>query len=108
MCADNVFYNVNKIVVVQGFECSYIDFSRELNEYLLRNYPGYYLGLQLYQDNCNCNLFHVVATYNNICGVYEAARFIGNDINSIYERIWGECVDRTSVFSFLTSTRVVC
>lgn len=64
MKSDNILYNVNKIIVEPGLECDYIEFSRDLNNYLLSKYSRYYAGLQLYQNNDTPNVFYVVAPTN--------------------------------------------
>lgn len=101
------FYNVNRIVVRPGLESSYIDFSKSLNRYLLKEYPRYYAGLQLYQDNSISNIFYVVASYYDVPGVYKAAKLIGDDISCIYDKKWGSSVERTSLFSFLNCKRIL-
>lgn len=106
MKSENLFYNVNEIIVSPGLESSYIKFSKSLNKYLLRNYPRYYAGLQLYQDSSISNVFHVVASYYDVPGVYKAATSIGDDISCIYDKVWGSSVERTSLFSFLSSKRI--
>ncbi|MGG7178532.1 hypothetical protein ACQPU1_13100 [Clostridium paraputrificum] len=103
----NILYNVNTIMVEPGLECSYIDFSKDLNEYLLSKYSKYYAGLQLYQNNDSPNIFYVVASYKCVPGLFKIAPLIGNQISKIYDRVWGNTVERTSVFSFLTSTRII-
>jgi hypothetical protein len=102
----NLFYNVNEIIVRPGLESSYIDFSKELNSYLLKEYSRYYAGLQLYQDNSISNVFHVIASYYDVPGVYKVAPLIGDNISCIYDKVWGSSVERNSLFSFLNSNRI--
>lgn len=106
MCSEKILYNVNANTVKPGLEHSYIRFVKELDANLLRKFGVYYAGLQLYQDNIISNRFHVVASYNNIPGVYEEEPFITDYIHNLYEEVWGDTVDRQSVFSFVTSYRV--
>lgn len=101
-----ILYNVNKIVVRPGLESAYIRFSKALNRFLLRRFSTFYAGLQLYQNNSRCNEFYVIASYNDVPGINEAATRIGNLISRIYDRVWGCSVVRTSIFSFLTSTKI--
>lgn len=104
---DDVLYNVNRVTVIPGLERAYIRFLRKLNCCLLSRFPRYYRGLQLYQNNENRNVFTVVAAYNNVVGVYTAARQIGDDIKNAYTRMWGCSVKRVNISSFLTSRRVI-
>ena len=107
MQSKNILYNVNKVIVEPSLECSYIDFSKHLNEYLLSKYNKYYAGLQLYQNNDRPTVFYVVASYKCVPGLFKVAPLIGNQISKIYDRVWDNTVKRISVFSFLTSTRVL-
>lgn len=105
-CVD-ILYNVNEIIVDSGLEKSYIKFSCELNNYLLEKYGEYYLGLQLYESDENPTYFHVVAAYDNDCGLNWIIDDIQEDISSIYDCKWGDTVIRNSIFSFTTSTRII-
>lgn len=100
-----VLYNVNEITVEPGLQRVYIKFSHILNEYLKRKYPRYYICLELYQGQEDNTRFYVVASYNNVEGIYEAIVKIGDDISRIYDAVWGSSVTRNSVFSFSTYNR---
>ena len=99
-------YNVNNIIVKRGLEDKYIQFSKKLNKYLKEKYPKYYIGLQLYQNKLDPSLFYVIAAYYDVCGIDVAAVEIGNNISEIYEDVWGDKVERISVFRFLDYTRI--
>ncbi|GAA0076530.1 hypothetical protein UT300005_09080 [Clostridium sp. CTA-5] len=109
LCTDNYdsLYNVNKILVKPGLECLYKKFSKKLNKYLLKKYPEYYAGLQLYESNKYCNEFYVIARYNDVCGIYQAITKIRNDIERIYNNVWDSSVKRTSIFAFSNYKRVI-
>lgn len=107
MSSMDILYNVNEIIVDPGLECSYREFSFELNNYLLEKYGEYYLGLQLYESDENPTYFHVVAAYENKYGLDWIIGDIQDDISNIYDCEWGDTVIRNSVFSFTTSTRVI-
>lgn len=100
-------YNVNKIFVQSGSEKEYIKFSKKLNKYLKEKYDEYYINLQLYQAKADPRLFYVIAAYKDVCGIEIAAVEIGNKISEIYEKIWGEKVQRISIFKFLDFTRII-
>jgi hypothetical protein len=100
-------YNVNKVIVQCGSEEEYINFSKRLNKYLKENYDEYYIGLQLYQNNSDPTLFYVIAAYKDVCGIEIAAVKIGNKISEIYDEVWGDKVQRISVFRFLDYTRII-
>lgn len=109
LCKEDILYNVNKIIIDSDKECEYIEFSHALNRNLLIKYPRYYLGLQLYEQNESPNdhaIFYVVASYRNIPGLYEVAPYISEYINEQYEKRWGPCVKRISIFSYTTSTKI--
>lgn len=105
-CVD-ILYNVNEIIVDSELEKPYRKFSYELNNYLLEKYSEYYLGLQLYESDENPNYFHVVAAYDNDCGLDWIIDNIQEDISNIYDCRWGNTVVRNSIFSFTTSTRII-
>lgn len=105
--ACDVLYNVNSILVTPCLVNDYIQFSNQLNQYLIKKYGRYYIGLQLYEDNNVCNSFYVIASYRNIPGLYEAIKVISNDISNIYEKVWGDKVERTSVFSFTNYKKII-
>lgn len=107
MCYKNILYNVNRNITKPGLECSYIDFVEELDEYLLSTYPKHYLGLQLYQDDYISNIFHVIASYNDVPGLYQVGPSISDYISNLYDSVWGNSVERTSVFSYLTSQKIL-
>ncbi|MEA4926259.1 MAG: hypothetical protein VB084_13230 [Syntrophomonadaceae bacterium] len=100
-------YNVNKIIVPRRLEKKYIKFSKKLNKYLQNKYKKYYIGLQLYQNKKDPKLFYVIAAYKDVCGIEIAAAKIGNKISKIYDKIWGDKVQRISVFRFLDYTRII-
>lgn len=100
-------YNVNKIIVQRGLEEKYIEFSKELSRYLKRRYRRYYISLQLYRNKKDPTLFYVIAAYRNVPGIQTSIVEIGNKISEIYEREWGDRVQRTSVFRFLDYTRII-
>lgn len=100
-------YNVNKIIVQRGSEKEYIKFSKKLNEYLKEKYNKYYVGLQLYQNNIDPTLFYIIAAYKDVRGIKIAAVGIGNKISEIYDKVWGDKVQRVSVFKFSDYTRII-
>lgn len=100
-------YNVNQIIVQRGSEKKYIKFSKKLNKYLEEKYKRYYTGLQLYQNNTDPTLFYVIAAYKDVRGIEAAAVEIGNKISRIYDDVWGDQVQRISVFRFLDYTRII-
>lgn len=100
-------YNVNKIIVPSGAEEEYIHFSKGLNKYLKGKYEGYYIDLQLYQNKTDSKIFYVFASYRDVCGIDMAAVRIGNKISEIYEKVWGNKVQRIPVFRFLDYARMI-
>lgn len=100
-------YNVNEIGVQRGSEQAYIRFSKRLDKYLRGRYGRYYTGLQLYQNKRDSTLFYVIAAYRDVPGIEIAAARIGNQISEIYDRVWGDEVQRISVFRFLDYTRII-
>ncbi|SHH95471.1 hypothetical protein SAMN02745196_02053 [Clostridium collagenovorans DSM 3089] len=106
MCGRGILFNVNENIVKCGLESSYIRFVRDLNRYLLAKYPNFYLGLQLYRDRSIPNVFHVIAAYRDVPGIYAVAPIISKRIGDIYESVWGNSVQRTSIVSFLNSKKI--
>jgi len=104
---DSPLYNVNKVIVERGLEKKYIKFSKKLNKLLKEKYKKYYIGLQLYQNKIDSTLFFVIAAYKDVQGIEIAAVEIGNEIREIYEKEWGDKVQRISVFRFLDYTRII-
>lgn len=100
-------YNVNKIIVQKGLEKEYIKFSKKLNKYLQEKYGEFYITLQLYQNNEDPTLFFVIASYKDVQGIETAAVKIGDKISKIYDKVWGDKVQRISVFRFLDYTRII-
>jgi hypothetical protein len=107
MSCNSPLHNVNEINVQPGLERSYIKFSNKLNEYLKERYGDYYIGLQLYRNKKVGTRFFVIASYRDKCGIESAAKVIGGDISRIYQRIWGDKVRRTSIFSFAGYRRLI-
>ncbi|RDU24162.1 hypothetical protein [Anaerosacchariphilus polymeriproducens] len=106
MCSDKLLYNINANTVKPGLECSYIKFVKELNCNLLKKYKKYYAGLQLYQNNCICNVFHIVAAYYDVPGIYKEEKIITDYISHVYKEVWGNSVERVSVFTFVSSSKI--
>lgn len=103
----NILYIVNKNTVKTGLEPHYISFIEDLNQYLLATYPEYYLGLQLYQDKDESNVFYVVSYYKEAFEVYKIERYISDYISRLYESVWGNSVERMPLVSSFTSTRIL-
>lgn len=103
----NILYNVNKNTVKPGLELYYISFIEDLNQYLLSTYPEYYLGLQLYQDKDDSNIFYVVSYYKEAPEVYKIERYISDYISKLYESVWGNSVERMPLVSSFTATRIL-
>lgn len=102
-----ILSNVNSILVKPGLEENYIQFVEELNQYLKCKYGKYYIGMQLYQQKNISNIFYIVANYKNIPGLDVVMVKIAAEITSIYDRIWGVDVVRTTVFTFLNYNRII-
>jgi hypothetical protein len=100
-------YNVNQIIVQRGLEQTYARFSKWLDKYLRRRYRKYYTGLQLYQNRSDSTLFYVIASYRDVPGIEIAAARIGDRIGEIYDAVWGDQVQRISVFRFLDYKRII-
>ena len=103
----DILYNINENIVDLGLEKSYKEFSCDLNNYLLKKYGEYYLGLQLYESNEKQNHFYVVASYDNDFGLDWIIGDIQKDIYNIYNNKWSDSVKRISVFSFTSTTRFI-
>jgi hypothetical protein len=108
MSSCRYLYNVNRILVDPDDIDEYITFSAELDQYLRRNYNGYYAGLQLYRSKKNRCEFFVVARYNDIFGLDNAVRAIQQIIKKQYKETFGDSVTRENVFSFLNAKRIYC
>ena len=107
MSYSHMLFNVNKITVKPGLEKSYIEFSRALNEYLIKKYEKYFIGLQLYKSNEASNIFYSLASYNDLCDVDWMIKYVQQDINFKYDYTWGDSVNREVIFSFITSERIL-
>lgn len=100
---DDVLYIVTRVTIIPDLEHAYIRFLKNLNCCLLSKFTKYYRGLQLYQNNENCNVFTIVESYNNVPNVYSVAREISGIVSNSYTRMWGCSVRRVTISSFLTS-----
>lgn len=104
---EDILYIVYLIDVPTKAQKSYTNFSTQLNYYLLKKYPKYYLGSQLYQDKSNLSKFYIVASYKNVTGLFGIINLIQEDISNYYLYTWGDTIKRYSLFSFINSTRLI-
>lgn len=101
-------YNVNRIIVKPCYVDEYLVFTRQLDEYLTRNYGGYYAGNQLYRSKENCSEFFIVARYNDLFGLDKVTAPIQKYVEQQYDKTFGDNVIRKSVFSYSDTTRLYC